>query len=217
MNMICAINSNQMQKILPPPSVTPIPELLWYKLNNNIFNYKMTNSPILEATCNGIPAYTASRLPGINCFNFTGGTSSNWLNLPALTRTTTLTFSCWINVQTFALYSRVFDFGGTFRIHIVNANTLRFNDAHSFTYTTTFQNVWKHLLFTVNGTTLTFYEDAVVKSTFTMASSLSTVPTIGYIAHSYASGDVNPAAKYSDLRVYNRVISNAEIVTLFNN
>ena len=217
MNMICAINSNQMQKILPPPSVTPIPELLWYKLNDNIFNYKMTNSPVLEATCNGIPAYTASRLPGINCFNFTGGTSSNWLNLPALTRTTALTFSCWINVQTFALYSRVFDFGGTFRIHIVNATTLRFNDAHSFVYATTFQNAWKHLLFTVNGTTLTFYENAAVKSTFTMASSLSTVPTIGYIAHSYASGDVNPAAKYSDLRVYNRVISNAEIVTLFNN
>jgi hypothetical protein len=217
MNMICAINSSQMQKILPPPSVTPIPELLWYKLNNNIFNYKVTNSPILEATCNTIPAYTASRLPGINCYSFSGGTSSNWLNLPAFARTPTLTFSCWINVQTFAIFSRVFDFGGTFRIHIVNATSLRFNDAYTVTYATTFQNAWKHILFTVNGTTLTFYENAAVKTTFTMTAPLSTVATIGYIAHSYASGDVNPAAKYADLRVYNRVISNAEIVTLFNN
>ena len=94
---------------------------------------------------------------------------------------------------------------------------MRFNDAYSVTYATTFQNAWKHILFTVNGTTLIFYEDTAVKATFTMASTLSTVPTIGYIAHSYASGDVNPAAKYADLRVYNRVISNAEIVTLFNN
>jgi hypothetical protein len=206
-----------MQKILPPTSITPVPELLWYKLNNNIFNYKLTNSPILEATCNTIPAYTASHIVGENCYNFSGGTSSNWLNLPLLQRTTALTFSCWINVQTFALYSRVFDFGGTFRIHIVNATTLVFNDAHTVTYTTTFQNIWKHILFTVNGTALTFYENAAVKATFTMAAPLSTVATIGYIAHTYASGDVNPAAKYADLRVYNRVISNAEIVTLFNN
>jgi hypothetical protein len=217
MNTICAINSIQLQKVLPPTSVTPVPELLWYKLNGNIFNYKKTNSPVIEATCNTFPAYTASRLAGIDCFSFSGGTSSNWLNLPLLQRTTALTFSCWINVQTFAIFSRVFDFGGTFRLHIMNATTLRFNDAHSVTYATTFQNAWKHILFTVNGTTLTFYENAAVKTTFTMAAPLSTVATIGYIAHSYASGDVNPAAKYADLRVYSRVISNAEIVTLFNN
>jgi hypothetical protein len=217
MNTICAINSIQLQKVLPPTSVTPVPELLWYKLNGNIFNYKKTNSPVIEATCNTFPAYTASRLAGINCFSFSGGTSSNWLNLPLLQRTTALTFSCWINVQTFAIFSRVFDFGGTFRLHIMSATTLRFNDAHSVTYATTFQNAWKHILFTVNGTTLTFYENAAVKTTFTMAAPLSTVATIGYIAHSYASGDVNPAAKYADLRVYSRVISNAEIVTLFNN
>jgi hypothetical protein len=99
----------------------------------------------------------------------------------------------------------------------VNATSLRFNDAYTVTYATTFQNAWKHILFTVNGTTLTFYENAAVKTTFTMTAPLSTVATIGYIAHSYSSGDVNPGAKYADLRVYNRVISNAEIVTLFNN
>lgn len=217
MNMTCAINSNRMQKILPPTSITPVPELLWYKLNNNIFNYKLTNSPVIEATCNTFPIYTASHIAGENCYSFSGGTSSNWLNLPLLTRTTTLTFSCWINVQTFSNTSRVFDFGGTFRLHISNATRLIFNDLYPVTYTTTFQNAWKHILFTVNGTTLTFYENATVKTTTTMTSPLSTVATIGYIAKSYSVNDLNPTAKYADLRVYNRVISNAEIVTLFNN
>ena len=104
MNTICTIQSNMMQinsKIL---SVIPIPDLVWYKLNNNLFNYKVSNLPLADATCNGTEVYTTSHLVGEKCFSFSGGPTSNWVNLPSLKRPTTLSFSCWINVSTFITY-----------------------------------------------------------------------------------------------------------------
>ena len=217
MNRTNSIQSNIMQKIIRiPSSITPVPELVWYKLNNNIFNYKITNLPVSDASCNGIEVYTASRLVGQNCFSFSGGATSNWINLPFLTRPTTLSFSCWINVSTFKVASRIFDYGSSFRLHIRSANRLFFNDVYSITYSTGFQNVWKHIAFTVNGLTLTFFENGVAILVTTMTSPLSSTPSFGYIAHSYGA-DVNPGGKYSDFRIYGRVISNAEILTLYNN
>lgn len=217
MNRTNSIQSNIMQKIIRiPSSITPVPDLVWYKLNNNIFNYKVTNLPVSDASCNGIEVYTASHLIGENCFSFSGGATSNWIYLPFLTRPTTLSFSCWINVSTFSVFSRIFDYGGNFRLHIRSANRLFFNDVYNITYSTGFQNVWKHIAFTVNGLTLTFYENGVVKLVTTMTSPLSSTPSFGYMAHSYG-GDVNPGCKYADFRIYGRVISNAEILTLYNN
>ena len=216
MNRTNSIQSNIMQKIITISSVPPVPDLVWYKLNNNIFNYKISNLPVSDATCNGTEVYTASHLVGENCFSFSGGTTSNWINLPTLTRTTTLTFSCWINVSTFATNSRVFDYGGSFRLSIRGTNRLTFNDAYNITYSTGFQNVWKHIAFTVNGLTLTFYENGVAVLVTTMTSPLSTSPSNGFIAHSYGA-DVNPGGKYADFRIYGRVISNAEILSLYNN
>lgn len=218
MNMSCTINSNLMQKVLiPVPSITPVPDLAWYKLNNNISNYKVYNIPTSDASSNGTAIYVAGHLAGENCYSFSGGPSSNWINLPPLLRRTTMSFSCWINVATFSVFSRVFDYGGTFRLHIMNPTTLVFNDVYTINYTTGFQNVWKHIVFTVNGLTLTFYENGVVKLVTTMASSLSPNSSIGYMAHSYSLGDANPGCKYADFRIYGRVISASEITTLYNN
>ena len=218
MNITCVVNSGIMQKVLTPlPSVTAVPDLAWYKLNSNIMNYKVYNIPTTDASSNGAPIYVASRLAGQNCYSLSGGVSSNWINLPPLLRKTTMSFSCWINMSSNALYSRIFDYGGNFRLHIINSTTLRFIDAYSVTYTTGFLNVWKHIVFTVNGLTLVFYENGLIKSTVTMASPLSLASSIGYIGHSYYSPDPNPSGKYSDFRIYGRVISAAEITTLYNN
>ena len=74
MNTICCIQSNIMQKtiILPPLANKTIPDLVWYKLNSNIFNYKDTNIPIQDAISNGPMTYTQSRIPKEKCFAFTG-------------------------------------------------------------------------------------------------------------------------------------------------
>lgn len=217
MNRTNSIQSNIMQKVIKiPSSETPVPDLVWYKLNNNIFNYKFANLPVSDASCNGIEVYAPSHLVGENCFSFSGGPTSNWLNLPFLTRPTTLSFSCWINVSTFKASSRIFDYGGSFRLHIKSATRLFLNDLYSVTYSTGFQNVWKHIAFTVNGLTLTFYENGVSILVTTMTTPLSSTPSYGYMAHSYGA-DVNPGGTYADFRIYGRVISNAEILTLYNN
>ena len=218
MNITSILNSSIMQKVLTAiPSITAVPDLAWYKLDNDIMDYKVYNIPTSDASSNGSPIYVASRLAGQNCYSLSGGVSSNWINLPPLMRSTTMSFSCWINMSSNALYSRIFDYGSSFRLHIVNSTTLRFIDAYSVTYTTGFLNVWKHIAFTINGTTLTFYENGVVKLTITMAAPLSLVSSVGYIGHSYWTPDPNPSGKYSDFRIYGRVITAAEITTLYNN
>jgi Concanavalin A-like lectin/glucanases superfamily len=210
-----------MQKVLTAvPSTTPVPDLAWYKLDNDIMDYKVYNIPTSDASSNGTPIYVASHLVGQNCYSFSGGPSSNWVNLPPLLRGATLSFSCWINMSSVVQYSRLFDYGGTFRLHITNSTRLTFNDLYPVTYTTGFLNVWKHIALTINGTTLTFYENGVVKLVTTMATPLTSSgsnPSVGYMAHSYAAGDPNPSGKYSDFRMYGRVISAGEITTLYNN
>lgn len=88
MNTICFNQSNIMQKttILPPLANKTILDLVWYKLNSNIFNYKDTNIPIQDATANGSSTYTQSRISKEKCYAFTGGIMSNYLFLPSIIR-----------------------------------------------------------------------------------------------------------------------------------
>jgi hypothetical protein len=85
--MTSTLNSNIMQKVLTAvPSTTPVPDLAWYKLDNDIMDYKVYNIPTSDASSNGTPIYVASHLVGQNCYSFSGGPSSNWVNLPPLLR-----------------------------------------------------------------------------------------------------------------------------------
>ena len=216
MNMVCTIQSNIMQKVivLPPIPNRDIPDLVWYKLNSNISNYKNTNTPISDASSNGVAVYQPSRILNENCYSFTGGLTSNYIFLPSLTRSRKVTFSCWLNVSSFGPNSRIFDYGNTFRLHIVNATTLALNDVNTVVYSTGFVNVWKHIAFTVAGRKLVFYENGVEISAITLADTLSFVPTSGYMAHSFGT-EVNPTCKISDFRMYDRGLRASEINTLY--
>lgn len=213
MNTICHIRT-VMTPSLTKTTLTLVPELFWYKLNNDISNYR-TNLPVVDASSNGVATYVISRLSSQNCYSFSGGVTSNWVNIPSFTRSPIMTFSGWINMATVAAYSRIFDFGSTFRLHIMSATRMVFNDLNSVTFTTGFQNTWKHILFTVNGLTLTFYENGVVKLVKTMTIPVPADNLRGYLAKSYGA-DPNPICKYSDFRLYSRVLSSNEILTLYN-
>lgn len=216
MNTICFIQSNIMQKtiILPPLANKAIPDLVWYKLNSNIFNYKDTNIPLQDATANGNTAYAQSRIPKEKCYSFTGGASSNYLLLPSITRPRKITFSCWLNVSVFGVGSKIFDYGDTFSLQIIDKKTLKFNNTHTVVYSTGFTNTWKHITFTVAGTKLVFYENGVEILAILMLDILSSIPTSGYMAHSFGV-EVNPTCKISDFRIYDRVLKASEITTLY--
>jgi hypothetical protein len=51
MNTLCHVQSNVMNKRYPVATLTsPIPDMMWYKLNGNVLNYKVNNVPIQDAT-----------------------------------------------------------------------------------------------------------------------------------------------------------------------
>jgi hypothetical protein len=205
-----------MQKtlILPPLVNKVIPDLAWYKLNSNIFDYKDTNIPIQDATSNGDSTYTQSRISNEKCYAFNGGVDSNYLFLPSITRPRKITFSCWFNLSVFGVGSMIFDYGDTFNLQIIDSKTLKFNNTHTVVYSTEFVNVWKHIAFTVAGTKLVFYENGIEILATSMVDILSSTPTSGYLAHSFVSQN-NPSCKISDFRIYDRALKVSEIKTLY--
>lgn len=216
MNTISFIQSNIMQKTitLPPLANKTIPDLVWYKLNSNIFNYKDTNIPIQDAISNGSSSYTQSRISKEKCYAFTGGNRSNYLILPSITRSRKITFSCWLNVSVFGVGSRIFDYGDKFSLQIIDAKTLKFNNAYTVVYSSGIINTWKHIVFTVAGTKLLFYENGVEILAVSMVDILSATPTRGFMAHSFGT-EVNPTCKISDFRIYDRVLKASEITTIY--
>jgi Concanavalin A-like lectin/glucanases superfamily len=217
--MMCTIQSNAMQKVIvKSQSVTvvakSIPDLVWYKFNSDIYNYKATDMPISDASPNGVAIYAISRKGLEYCYKFSGGSTSNYISLPALSRPRRVTFSCWLNVSSFSLNSKIFDYGDTFCLHIVDPKTLVLNNLYSVTYSTEFQNVWKHIVFTINGKKLVFYENGSEKLSVTMATILSDVTTSGRLGSSFAGG-YNPTLYLSDFRIYDRVMNAKEIDTLY--
>jgi hypothetical protein len=212
MNTICHLQSNilQCKRI---ESRTPIPDLFWYKLNNNVYNYKVSNLPIVDASYGGVPSFVVSRLPGELCFSASGGTGTNFVYLPSVTRIPTMTFSCWINCTSFTTFSRIFDYG-SFRLAFRGAQRLQLNDTYNLNFATTLVGSWKHICFTVNNTTFTHYENGILKATIVMTPLNST--SVGFIAKSTAN-DPGAVCRFSDLRLYGRVLSASEISTLFQN
>lgn len=196
-------------------SATPVstPDLAWFKLNGNILDYRIDNVGKTGATTSKEQYYPYLSK---SSFLFDGGpyATSNFIAVPSIMRPPKLTFSCWINVSTFSAYSRIFDYGGVFRLHMKNSTSLWLNDAYKITYKSTFQNTWKHIAFTVDNNMLIPYENGLPLSGITMTSSLSPAPSVGYIAHSMG-GDQNTAGMFSDFRIYGKVLTGIEIMGLY--
>lgn len=210
MNTICGLKSNIL-KSKQIVSTTAIPDLFWYKLNNDISNYKISNLPIIDASYGGVPIFLQSRIPGEFCFRATGGTGTNFIYLPSIVRTPTMTFSCWIKCTTFTTFSRIFDYG-SFRLAFRGAQRLQLNDLYNLSFASSLVGSWKHVCFTVNGTTFTHYENGVFKASLVMTPLNSS--SAGFIAKSTAN-DPGADCLFSDLRLYGRVLSASEINKLF--
>lgn len=196
-------------------TTSPIPDIAWFKLNGDILDYRGDGVGKTGATTVNPEQY----YPYLSKSSYlcTGGAhyTSNYIALPTIIRPATVTFSCWVNVTTVITLSRIFDYGGKFRLTMKSSNlNLFFNDTLQVAYSTTFQNVWKHILFTVNGTTLIFYENGLPRTTTTIVA-LTTLTSNGYLFASFG-GDPDTAGKCSDFRIYGRVLTASEIMGLYN-
>jgi hypothetical protein len=98
---------------------------------------------------------------------------------------------------------------------MIDAKTLKFNNTYTVVYSSDFINVWKHIVFTVAGTKLAFYENGVEILAIPMVDILSSTPTSGFMAHSFGK-ELNPTCKISDFRIYDRVLKASEITILYS-
>jgi hypothetical protein len=142
---------------------------------------------------------------------------------------TDFTIAAWINLDTAATWSRVFDFGdGTTRYMFLTprsgSNTLRFGISTSgssgqqrIDTPALPANVWKHVAVTLSGTVGTIHVDGVAVAT---NANLTLTPgdlgntTNNWIGRSQFSADPFLDGKIDDFRIYSRALSFAEISAL---
>jgi Concanavalin A-like lectin/glucanases superfamily len=203
-------------KPLAPP---PVPDLVWYKLDGDILNYSGNSVGKAGATSSN-PQY--SPYLSKRCFKLIPGATNgtgNFLNVPALPKTSALTFSCWINVSSYQNYSRIFDYGGQFRVHMnpSNPSVYVLNGKYKMKLISSYYTEWGHIAFTIDGTTLTPFDTGIRQTAITMAATFSTVDTSssdGRIGGSLGD-DADTGGYISDVRIYGRVLSDDEMRNIY--
>lgn len=201
-----------------PKTRSPVPDVMWYKFNNNILNYSVDNVGKIAGTTSGTAAYSIVNPISRFSYSFDGGPydTGNFITLPSLTRSSKMSFSCFLNMTTIALFMRIFDFGGSFRLNYINNGNLTFNDNYVIELTNV-PGTWKHIAFTVNNLIFTAYENGISKNPIVMTSVVAADSSIGYIGHSVVTVDPNLRGFMSDFRMYNRVLNNDEIFRIYQN
>jgi Concanavalin A-like lectin/glucanases superfamily len=206
------------EKVWPPP---PTPDMLWYKLDGDIMNYCGDDVGKIDATSKN-PQY--SPYLSKRCFKLIPGAiigTGNFLRITRLPPTSTLTFSCWINVDSYGYYSRIFDFGDQFRAHLFPSRkgAYMLNDAHTIPISSTYYLEWKHIAFTIDGTTLIPYDNGIRQKAITLSTPLSTIDKRGREGRICGSlgADPDTGGSLSDVRMYARALTDDEMMSIYKN
>lgn len=212
--MNCLSTMSKMQIAPIPLVLVSVPDLAWYKLNDDILDYSNDNVGKVVGTVAGSgPLYTAYLSRKAYLFNGSG----NYISLPLLTRSPTMSFSCFVNMSATTRYMRVFDFGGSFRLVLNSSSQFVFNDVTIIPCTSTVLNTWKHIAFTVNNLQFIGYENGAPKLAKILTTNVPSNTSVGYIGHSVSSGDPELSGIISDFRIYNKVLSDSEMFSIFQN
>lgn len=159
------------------------------------------------------------------------GSASSYVNLPVklFDKVDRTTIATWVNMAERRPWARVFDVGfGDSRFLYLAADTggaMRFSvfpgsvpaEGTVTTDTTLPLNVWKHVAVTVEGTQYSMFIDGHRVSTMTTANTKpsSVEPTSqGWLGKSTFGVDANFKGKLDDFRIYDVVLSDAEIADL---
>ncbi len=138
------------------------------------------------------------------------------------------TVSCWVKVNTYTSWSRVFDFangpannnvllclsqGTNGRPHgEVYNGTVSGGVASSATATGT--NTWQLLTYTLTGNAARVYMNGTQIAAGTHTTPQNVLRTMCYIGRSQWAGDAYANAAFDDFRIYNRAISQQEMISL---
>ena len=198
-------------------------------------------SPVYDASMvNGPSLVENSRIVGGSAMSFSAA-SSQYLKLPDFTPTTNgLSFSVWYNSTNTGSWGRIFDFGngsGFYNIFISPTNyitnklnlTLYGNGGSALTSITLDDpsyndSTWRHVVWTLTydvsynpGSTWKVYINGQLNkySTTSYYPDTTVIRRMNYIGKSNWSADASYNGYIDDFRVYNRVLSAAEVSQLY--
>ena len=164
-----------------------------------------------------------------------GGSASQHVSLPAgiVNGLTNFTIATWIRLDTTGNWRRIFDFGtGTtvnmFLVPQSGSSTIRFaittsgaGGEQQINGTPVLPTgTWKHVVVTRSGNTATLYVDGVQvtqNTNMTLNPSNLGNTTNNWIGRSQYSGDAFLDGQIDEFRIYNRALSAAEVLALFQN
>jgi GH43 family beta-xylosidase len=214
------------------PTITPTqdPSGLWarysFEGNANDSSGNARNGTLVNG-----PTFVTGRVG--QAVNLDG--SNDYVNLPTgiISTLSNFTVASWVKLDTTGSWRRIFDFGtGTsvnmFLVPQSSSSTVRFaittsgNGAEQQLNATPVlpTGTWKHVTVTKSGNTATLYVDGVqVAQSTNMILGPSSLGNTNqnWIGRSQYSGDAYLDAQIDEFRIYNRALSTAEILVLFQN
>ena len=204
----------------PPPGSGPVHQ---YTFDGNTND---TGSSPANGTGNGT-TFVIGKVG--QAVDINGGTQYVSLPTGIVSGMTNFTIATWVKLDTTATWRRIFDFGSSTSVNMflvpTAGSTIRYaittggNGAEQRINGTSALStgVWHHVAVTLNGTTGTLYVDGVsvgTNSAMTLNPASLGSTTLNYIGKSQYA-DPNLDGQIDQFRIYNRALSAAEVLTLF--
>jgi hypothetical protein len=237
-NGSCSATATTSVTVNPPPNNLGQSSVLLPSLSGGLVLYYPMNGNATDAsgggnngTLFGGVTATADRFGNVGqALQFNG--TNGYIDVPDGVYFTgsDFTVSSWVKVAAYNYWSRLFDFGNgpannNILMALTNLTTGRpateiYNNTTSggqFTSATTIPtNAWKLLTYTYANGIGTMYLNGVQIAQASQLAPLNVTRTINYIGRSNWAGDAYANAAFDDFRIYNRLLSNAEIQSLLN-
>lgn len=200
--------------------------ILWYKFDASVAD---SSGNALDATLAGVTSYTTDRFNNATGALQLNGTSGHAVAPAATYFEGAFTVSTWIKPTSYNNWSRVFDFGrGAALDNILGAISQQTSGnvaAENYSITTGGQvnstnkmnlNAWNHIVFRWDGTLLQIYLNGYLVGSGVSNNPRLVYRNLCYIGRSNWAGDAYANAAFDDFMIYNRAVTEDEILTLAN-
>lgn len=220
----------------PTPTHTPPPQsgpIIRYQFDGNANDSSGNNRH--ASLVNG-PNFVTGRVgQAVNLAGGAGGSASQYVDLPdgIVNGLNNFTIATWVRLDTTGSWRRIFDFGNNTTVNMFlvpqsGSSTVRLAITTNGAGSEQRLNgspvlptgVWKHVAVTRSGNTATLYIDGVQVSqntSMTLSPSSLGNTTNNWIGRSQYTADRFLDGQIDEFRIYNRALSVAEILALFQN